>query len=362
MKIAYYASLGNAKFQGVAHKLARQITAWNTMPHVQAKLFCRSITQWNLPNKVYALKGMPTLSYDAKLLQDMQTFAPDVVYVRDELCGPMLWAILRAFPQKVVLEVNADLLQELKLEGQQSFRRKLAWYYAKLTYALVKKRIKACTMVSEDYLHLFPALNAKHKKVFPNSIDLHNMPICKEHIHSVPLRPALIFVGTPGQAWHGVDLLKPLALALPDFDFHIVGYEANKETPANMIFHGYVTGEALQNLYKQCHVGMGSLALFRKNLYENSTLKSCEYVAHGLPIIIGYTETAFKGHALPWILQLHGEENMFDKLENIIKVQNFVLQNTRRIVTHTESAPYIDIKLCERKKILWLQDIFTKEI
>ncbi len=358
MKIAYYASLGNAQFQGVAHKLARQITVWNAMPHVQAKLFCRSVnTAWSLPEKVYPFKGMPVLCYDAKLLQDMQAFAPDVVYVRDELCGPMLFAILRAFPQKVVLEVNADILQELQLEGQKSFKRKLAWYYAIFTYGFVKKRIRACALVSGEYVPLFPLLEPSCKKVFPNSIDVQNIPICKKNRESAPSRPALIFVGTPGQVWHGVDLMYPLAKALPDFDFHIVGPYAEKNAPPNMIFHGYVTGKDLLKLYAQCHVGVGALALFRKNLYANSTLKVCEYIAHGLPVITGYTEMIFKEHAPSWALELKGEEGMFTKAQNIFKVQEFVLQNARRVVSHAESAPYIDAHMWEAKKILWLQSI-----
>ncbi len=355
MKIAYYASLGNTKFQGVAQKIAAQVNIWNGIPSVEAKLFCRTInTNWDLQGNTYALRTMPTLDYSAKLLQDMRDFAPDIVYVREELCGPMLAAILRAFPQKIVLEVNSDTEKELELEGKKSFKRKLAWYYASITRNYLKKRIYACVCISPNFLSAFSKIN--HKIVIPNSIELDKFRILK-NANTTSSRLALVLVGTPGQAWHGEDLLIPLVKAMPECDFHIVGPEQLADAPPNMIFHGYQTGENIKKLYATSHIGIGSLARYRHGSPEASTLKVREYIAHGLPVILGYTDTAFKKNSPPWVLQLTGEEGMFTKNENINKVREFITQYANITVTHQESAPYIDAKMWEGEKIEWLKNI-----
>ena len=54
----------------------------------------------------------------------------------------------------------------------------------------------------------------------------------------------------------------------------------------DVIVHGIVTGEALGDLYNNCHVAVGTLGIHRKGLTQGSTLKSREYFARGIPYII----------------------------------------------------------------------------
>ena len=53
----------------------------------------------------------------------------------------------------------------------------------------------------------------------------------------------------------------------------------------HVFFHGKVFGEHLYNLYKGSAFGVNSLAIHRENLLKESTLKTKEYAAMGLPII-----------------------------------------------------------------------------
>ena len=48
---------------------------------------------------------------------------------------------------------------------------------------------------------------------------------------------------------------------------------------------GFQTGDALQALYDEADIAVNSLALYRIGLKKESTLKSKEYIAKGLPML-----------------------------------------------------------------------------
>ena len=61
----------------------------------------------------------------------------------------------------------------------------------------------------------------------------------------------------------------------------------------NVIFHGKVFGKKLYNLYSGVAAGINSLAIHRENLKKESTLKTKEYSAMGLPIVSSSYVDAF---------------------------------------------------------------------
>jgi glycosyltransferase involved in cell wall biosynthesis len=50
-------------------------------------------------------------------------------------------------------------------------------------------------------------------------------------------------------------------------------------------FYNFLNGEALDDVYNKCDIGICSLGAHRKDLYLSSELKSREYLARGLPIV-----------------------------------------------------------------------------
>ena len=53
----------------------------------------------------------------------------------------------------------------------------------------------------------------------------------------------------------------------------------------HVVFLGTLLGESLENAYQGCAVGVNSLAIHRQGLKNESTLKTKEYAAKGLPIV-----------------------------------------------------------------------------
>ena len=61
----------------------------------------------------------------------------------------------------------------------------------------------------------------------------------------------------------------------------------------SVVFHGKVVGNDLYKLYKGIAIGVNSIAIHRQNLTKESTLKTKEYAAMGLPIISSSYVDAF---------------------------------------------------------------------
>ena len=359
MRIAYVASLGSQYLNGVVRKIISQLAVWNSIPGVEAELFCRAAEGLDVPvGHVYRITGMPTFSYNASFIKDVRAFSPDVIYLRHELCGPQVMELLRAFSGKIVMEVNSDLNSELKAEGALSLRRRLAYYFNRATSWYLEKHLGGCVCISAAFLDFFPRVPRDRKIFIPNSIDLTRNPVLKPTLAEKPDRPYLLFTGTPNQIWNGIDLLPPLARALPECDFHIVGPELIPDIPANMYFHGYQPQEKLADYYSRSHIGIGSLAVFRKNVKETNALKVREYLAAGIPVILGYNDSAFLHDPPPWILNLASHEGLFEQPEVVAAVRQFIEENATRVVSHAECAPYIDAHVLEKRKIEQLQRWF----
>lgn len=110
----------------------------------------------------------------------------------------------------------------------------------------------------------------------------------------------LIEVSSPAY-WHGYDrVLTGMGEYYANggnrkLIFHIVGNGSEiakyKEIVAkykleqNVIFHGNCYGDVLSNIYAQANIAIDSLARHRSNNTTNSSLKSREYAAYGLPFI-----------------------------------------------------------------------------
>lgn len=175
-----------------------------------------------------------------------------------------------------------------------------------------------------------------------NGIDFNNIPI-KQRVNDTSRQIHLIGVAEI-HYWHGYDrLIKGLAnyyTTRPQYKvyFHIVGkftakreYEAcipiikENQLDPYIILHGPLYGEALNSLFEQCDMGVGSLGRHRSGITNIKTLKNREYAARGIPFIYSEIDEDFED--MPYILKIPANEDAID-VQQIINFYN-----------HTNSTP-----------------------
>lgn len=61
----------------------------------------------------------------------------------------------------------------------------------------------------------------------------------------------------------------------------------------NIIFHGKLIGTALDEIYDDSDIAIGSLGFYKIGLHSNSPIKLREYCARGIPFVYGYDDISF---------------------------------------------------------------------
>ena len=100
--------------------------------------------------------------------------------------------------------------------------------------------------------------------------------------------------------WHGYDRLvegmfQYYSKGKVKVQFHIVGdgkaipqiktLVRKRSLENSVFFHGIKTGNELDILFDECHLAIGSLACHRKDIFFDSSLKTREYCARGIPFV-----------------------------------------------------------------------------
>ena len=116
-------------------------------------------------------------------------------------------------------------------------------------------------------------------------------------------------------------------------NFHIVGdgdkklvnelkkIVKNNNLEKYVIFYGYKSGKDLDEIYNKTDIAIGSLGFSRIGLKEGSPLKTREYIAKGLPVILGYDDMSLK-NTLNSIYQVPNDESIFDLNEILCWYRN----------------------------------------
>lgn len=146
--------------------------------------------------------------------------------------------------------------------------------------------------------------NVKTVGIF-NAVNKKDVLICNEKRED----DDIILIGVANISnWHGYDrLIKGMKKYYSDGNslcnekvrFLIIGEGIEKENLQRMTnelelneyveFLGSKFGDELERLYQKSHIGVSSLALFRAG-GGHDPIKTKEYVAKGIPVIIGYDD------------------------------------------------------------------------
>lgn len=280
-----------------------------------------------------------------QVVDDILSWQPDLVYFRHALYYPVYGRLSSRVP--VIAEINGDM-------GNQLFARsKLRYWYFRLTHSVFMRHVSGLIFVTKELSqHPQYACFGKPSRIIANGIDLDEYP----DILPAPVNdhPCLIFIGSRWSPLKGIDKILWLAGRFPDWRFDLVGEHGDDaEVPPNVILHEYMPRTEYEKLLAQADVALAPLALYRAGLYEASALSTREYLAYGIPTIIGYSETDFPSPK-EFLLQLPcTPENVREHTEAI---KQFVHAMRGKRVPR-EAIAHLDVRVKEGERLAFFEEV-----
>ncbi|WP_181391958.1 glycosyltransferase family 4 protein [Deinococcus irradiatisoli] len=287
MKIMYIAYFDASVISGVSKKIFDQCRAWSANHEVELLVMTPK-----KPLKDVSGDGKFKIHFMIYKNRIQQIVLPffiktkhiDLIYFRYGTYHPIFEVIFHRLP--TIIEFNSNH----KLEHHNNLSR-LKTLFHSLTRERLNRLAKGFVFVTDELKADF-SCKGRPSIVLGNSIDLKRFKILKP-VYNASTKA--VFIGTPGCEWHGVEVLPRLAEVLKDWEIHIIGYPRDyfDNKPENVIIHGYLDIKDYQTILEQCDVAIASLALYKNNMTEGSTLKLREYLAFGLPCIAGHRDVDF---------------------------------------------------------------------
>lgn len=329
--LVYRVNLGATENLGIFYKMLGQQRSFSKFSSVCDVVFqngneiCLNIRQlWK--NDSF-LRIIPLKFCFFQMLRHKLDPGPySIIYIRFAVFTPAFYQWIKSVKSlnpgcKIILEYPT-LPYEKEWRGAKG---KLAKMINQLFRAPCERLIELKVIVGNPYTG--SSINTLH---ITNGIDLSSIPVKQifprlDHVH-------LLAIGK-WQFWHGLDrILKAISdYRLQKQDFKILlsvagdGPETAKlklltkqlQLEDRVKFYGPVSGNELNLLVDSAHLGIGTLAMFRKNLSFDSSLKHREYCARGLPFVTNSSDPDFPD-STPFVLKLSSEELPID-MTNLIE-------------------------------------------
>lgn len=352
-KIAYIIYLNDGPDSGVFKKIIDTLRMWiefKIIPHLfiltsNAKVFEETPKFQDFKITILAFAGyLNRYTQFHKLTNQVFKFNPDLVYFRYQSYSIDYTRLASSFP--IFVEINSDEITERRSTNL------ISHYYNLATRGLILKKASGFVFVTAELTRrkTFYKFN-KPTLILANGINLKRI---KELPHTHNKYPQLAFLGTPGQPWHGIDKIVKLAKLFPNWIIHIIGPDKSefKEIPENLNIYGFLPHNDYLKIYNSIDVGIGTLALHRKGMNETSALKILEYLAHGIPVILGYKDTSFPKNRR-FILKLPNVEDNIIPFKKRIEIFVNYWRNKR---VRQSDISSIDSNKIEQKRLRFFEN------
>ncbi len=274
----------------------------------ESKVYVFPAGQKKTPRSISAYRKL--ITYVVNKLKELK---PDYIYIRDRMFFFNLYSKLAA-QAPVFVEIQSKIIQEMRNIS------KMRWVLEKFLARKYLKKVTGFIAVTNEILEYEKEFNKKPGMVIGNGINPQDIQFIKHTPTNNKIN--LLFMGSAGMAWHGLDrLLQSFAHSKNQEKFliHIVGYDNSFEIENPSIrFYGYIKDkEKINEIIAGSDIGIASLAMFRNNLNEGATLKFRHYLGSGLPVITGYRDVDCP-NTLPFIMEFPNNESDldFDKIES----------------------------------------------
>jgi hypothetical protein len=250
----------------------------------------------------------------------------------------------------VVIEVNTNDVEEHRLLGWRMH------IYNRLTRSILFKNAGGHVFTTRELAR--ETVFAKFGKplaVVTNGIDLEATPFYPAPYNTPP---HLLFIGTPGMPWHGLDKLFAFGSENTDIRIDIAGMEQGEvdgKTPENIFFHGYLVGDAYEDVLKNADLAIGTMALHRKNMDEAAPLKIRDCAARGIPCILPYTDTDLDDVESEAILKIPNHPDNIR--ENAGAICDFAFSVRGKRVPRNLIRDRLDISIKEKARLKFFQKI-----
>ncbi|MGS2762732.1 glycosyltransferase [Sinomicrobium sp. M5D2P9] len=377
MKVAYLLPINIEKYGGILNKVESQVSAW-LKQGAQVKIFLitpnkgYSIHDTTLKNfyekniiEIYYVREIGPIPVDflkdwlrmksvfTKVLDDLKKFQPDIVYTRNTHYQPFYRKVGKE--NNLIVEVNTDMYSEYRVQSSQNFRYFLRYVYFLFTNNLAMNEVSGIASVTYEIAKRYKKLPVE---VFPNSINISKYEECRAE----EKEQRILFIGSPGMPWHGVDILIDLAAKMPEVQFDIIGISETEFSSGfsdNVNFYGYLKKTEYLPLFKRATATIASLAFYRNKMEEACPLKVREYMACCKPVILPYKDTAFERKGYPeWVLRLENKESGI--LEAVEKVRAFLVKCQDFTITHDDVKEYIDVDYIEKERMSFFKAIMKE--
>lgn len=341
---SYYALVDKEKSPGVVKKIENTVVAAQ-----QNDLDAESyVYPTNLKAILAFFKSLFAAKSNVVMIRFSDLVFPFVFFV-------MLW--LRLAGKKVIIDVPTPRVTVLK-EMDSMIRSPLKRGIRKLiSYASASWVLMPANLIIQyaDEAKWFSlGLNSKTLKMGNGILITDDIPLTKAVWPSNKLN--LIAVAQLAD-WHGYDRMLYALAELKkqnityELTFTVVGdgealpllkklsRELNLE---NVSFTGRLTGRDLDKVFENAHIGVASLGLYRKGLYEASDLKTREYMARGLPVIAAGEDPDFDDDC-PYRIPVENG----DEIASIIKMIKFLpkkLENFEPCAVREYSVKKLSLK------------------
>jgi hypothetical protein len=279
-------------------------------------------------------------------------WSPDLVYERHGLYYPAHRRLGRSVP--LVTEVNGADRAEWRLKSPAKA------FYNRLTRGRGLRDCSGLVFVTHE-LSISPDFSKAAARVptlvLANGVRLSDAP--RVPPPAADASPRLLFVGHPNTPWHGIDDVLALARARPSWSVDIVGPDRNAlggAVPTNVTCFGELGRDELAQRLASADVGIGSLALYREGITEACTLKVREYLAAGLPVVLGYDDTDFPNGA-PFLLRVPNV--LGGVMRSITEVEAFIARWKGLRVAAT-AVSHLDVTEKESERISFLREVLDR--
>lgn len=170
-----------------------------------------------------------------------------------------------------------------------------------------------------------------------NGIDTRSVPL-RSSPHFDGCNLVLLMLLGSAASWHGQDrIIRGLAgyhgrvrislVLVGSFSERDVQLAEDCGVRDQVEFVRAVTGPALDLLFDRVHLGVASLAIHRKGLKQATALKTREYAARGLPIVLGYQDPDLDGAFNDFCLRAPEDDSPLD-MDGVVEFAHAVYQNT----------------------------------